>query len=138
MTNFSRRRFLLTAGATAASSVLLKGCLGNPPSPAALSPKAQALELSPEQVPETRTVKLWYIPIVEAAALVIAQEKGFFAKYGMTDVKLAKQASWASARENVTIGSANGGIDGGQWQMPMPHLISEGIITNRSGERVRR
>lgn len=21
-------------------------------------------------------------------------------------------------------------IDGGQWQMPMPHLITEGIITN--------
>lgn len=133
MTNFStfsRRRFLLTAGASVASSIFLKGCLGNPPSPAALSPKAQALELPPEQVPETRTVRLGYIPIVEAAALVIAQEKGFFAKYGMTEVQLAKQASWASARDNVTIGSANGGIDGGQWQMPMPHLISEGIITN--------
>jgi len=29
--NISRRRFLATAGATALSSVLLKGCLGNPP-----------------------------------------------------------------------------------------------------------
>lgn len=37
MTNFSsqfsRRKFLLTAGASAASSILLKGCLGNPPEP---------------------------------------------------------------------------------------------------------
>ncbi len=32
-------------------------------------------------------------------------------------------------RDNVEIGSAGGGIDGGQWQMPMPHLITEGLIT---------
>jgi bicarbonate transport system substrate-binding protein len=48
----------------------------------------------------------------------------------MTDVEVSKQANWASAQDNVTIGSSAGGIDGGQWQMPMPHLISEGIITN--------
>ena len=47
----------------------------------------------------------------------------------MTDVDLSKQASWGSARDNVEIGSAGGGIDGGQWQMPMPHLITEGLIT---------
>jgi bicarbonate transport system substrate-binding protein len=52
----------------------------------------------------------------------------------MSEVELSKQANWASARDNVTIGSEGGGIDGGQWQMPMPHLISEGIITN--GQKV--
>jgi bicarbonate transport system substrate-binding protein len=136
MSNLSRRKFLITAGVSAASSVFLKGCLGNPPSMVTeTAPEAvAATDISPEQMPETTTVRLGYIPIVEAAALVVAKEKGFFAKYGMTDVELSKQANWASARDNVTIGSQGGGIDGGQWQMPMPHLISEGIITN--GQKV--
>ncbi|MGF1480078.1 MAG: CmpA/NrtA family ABC transporter substrate-binding protein [Cyanophyceae cyanobacterium] len=133
MSHFSRRQFLLTAGVSAASAVLLKGCMGNPPDQAGGGDNAEVetIEISPEQMPETTAVKLGYIPIVESAAMVVAQEKGFFAKYGMTDVELSQQASWAAARDNVTIGSEGGGIDGGQWQMPMPHLISEGMITNR-------
>lgn len=131
---YSRRRFLATAGATAVGSVLINGCVGNPPSatetPAATTPPAASGTVAPSDTPEVTAIKLGYIPIVESAALIIAQEKGFFAKYGMTGVELSKQANWASARDNVTIGSSGGGIDGGQWQMPMPHLISEGIITN--------
>jgi len=44
-------------------------------------------------------------------------------------VTIAKQASWGAARDNIEIGSIGGGIDGGQWQMPMPQLLSEGLIT---------
>ncbi|PMB38489.1 bicarbonate-binding protein [Fischerella thermalis CCMEE 5205] len=129
----SRRKFIVTATASA-GAVFLKGCLGNPPETGGGSAQTQSgaqpvANISPEQTPETKTVKLGYVPIVEAAPLIIAKEKGFFAKYGMTDVELSKQASWGSARDNVEIGSAGGGIDGGQWQMPMPHLITEGIIT---------
>ncbi|WP_017652997.1 CmpA/NrtA family ABC transporter substrate-binding protein [Fortiea contorta] len=131
---FSRRKFIITAGASA-SAVFLKGCLGNPPdgsagggaqSPSAAQPVAN---ISPEQAPETAAIKLGYIPIIESAPLIIAKEKGLFAKYGMSNVELAKQASWGAARDNLEIGSAGGGIDGGQWQMPMPHLITEGLIT---------
>jgi bicarbonate transport system substrate-binding protein len=130
--NISRRRFIATAGATALGSVLLKGCLGNPPedTPTISSANATKINLPPEQVPETTKVKLGYLPIVEAAPLIIAKEKGFFAKYGMTDVDISKQANWGAARDNVKLGSSSGGIDGGQWQMPMPYLISEGIITD--------
>jgi bicarbonate transport system substrate-binding protein len=126
--SFSRRRFLLAAGASAGAT-LLKGCALNPPSAADLSPKAQALTLSSAELPEVTNVKLGYIAIVESAPLLIAQEKGFFARYGMTNVNISKQASWGAARDNIEIGSDGGGIDGGQWQMPMPHLISEGLIT---------
>jgi bicarbonate transport system substrate-binding protein len=125
----SRRKFLLTAGSAAVGSILLKGCAINPPSPSSLSPKAAALTLNPNTTPEVTNVKLGYIAIVESAPLIVAQEKGFFERYGMTKVDVAKQASWGAARDNIEIGSAGGGIDGGQWQMPMPHLISEGIIT---------
>lgn len=134
MSDFSRRKFLVTAGVTAASSILIKGCVGNPPSatntPASIATTAAPGPVSANDAPEITAVKLGYLPIVESVPLIIAQEKGFFAKYGMTEVEVSKQASWAAARDNVTIGSAGGGIDGGQWQMPMPHLLSEGIITN--------
>lgn len=133
---FSRRKFLVTASTSAAASILLKGCLGNPPdtltgtqSTPAATPGAG---VKAGQEPEVKTVKLGYIPIVEAAPLIIAKEKGFFAKYGMPDVQVEKQANWGSARDNVKIGSKGGGIDGGQWQMPMPYLITEGIITDNT------
>lgn len=136
LNTFSRRRFLLTAGATAASSVLLKGCLGNPPSETTqttTSPAATpASAVKAGEEPETKTAKLGYIAIVESVPMIIALEKGFFAKYGMTDVKVEKQANWGAARDNVKIGSGGGGVDGGQWQMPMPYLINEGIITDNT------
>lgn len=131
MSNFSRvsrRQFIATAGFTA-GAVLLKGCLGNPPSPADLSPKAEAITLGPATTPEVTNAKLGYIAIVESAPLIIAKEKGFFDRHGMANIEIAKQASWGAARDNIEIGSTGGGIDGGQWQMPMPHLISEGLIT---------
>ncbi len=137
---FTRRKFIFTAGASAAGSLLLNSCLGNPPSDTGSDAGGTASSttapspVSAADSPETPNVKLGYIPIVEAAGLIIAQEKGFFAKYGMTGVEVSKQASWAAARDNVTIGSQGGGIDGGQWQMPMPHLMTEGVITN--GQKV--
>ena len=135
MSDFSRltrRKFLWTTGASAAGAILLKGCgnVGSAPTDTAASPAVEeGSGIDEGQAPETTRAVLGYIPIVESAALIIAKEKGFFAKYGMPDVEVAKQANWAGARDNVTIGSAGGGIDGGQWQMPMPHLIHEGIIT---------
>lgn len=138
----SRRKFIVTAGASALGSILLKGCLGNPPEPTAntgavgSSPSVVTATPNEKRVEgiETTKVTLGYIPIVEAAALIIAQEKGFFAKYGMTEVTIAKQANWGAARDNVEIGSAGGGIDGGQWQMPMPYMISQGLITKNSAQ----
>jgi bicarbonate transport system substrate-binding protein len=137
MSNFSRRRFLVTTGTSAITAVFLKGCLGNPPesgggtatTPSTTQPAAN---LTPEMTPETPVIKLGFAPIFEAAPLIVAKEKGFFAKYGMSEVEIAKQANWGSARDNVEIGSAGGGIDGGQWQMPMPYLISEGLITKNN------
>ncbi len=130
----NRRQFLLTLGATAASSILLKGCFGNPPSETGggTSSTTQPIAAGAGDL-EVKTIKLGYIPIFEAAPLIIGREKGFFAKYGL-DVEVSKQASWAAARDNVILGSAGGGIDGGQWQMPMPALLTEGAISN--GQKV--
>ncbi|UIE39517.1 CmpA/NrtA family ABC transporter substrate-binding protein [Leptodesmis sichuanensis] len=137
MSEFSRltrRRFIATAGVSAASAIFLKGCLGNPPSDNATTTQnptaAPAVNVNSGEAPEVTAVKLGYLPIVESAPLIIAKEKGFFAKYGLTEVEVSKQSNWASARDNIVNGAAAGGIDGGQWQMPMPHLITEGLITN--------
>jgi len=123
-----RRRFLALMGSAVLGSALLAGCLGNPPEPGGGTASTPATAIADANL-ETNTISLGFIPILEAAPLVVAVEKGFFAKHGL-DVKLTKQASWPSARDNVVLGSAGGGIDGGQWQMPMPQMITEGAITN--------
>jgi len=140
MTNFnnqfSRRKFLAVATATTASSIFLKGCLGNPPETAKNSPNpATTTPVAANSGDlETTTAKLGYIAIIESAPLIIAKEKGFFANYGMTGIDISKQANWGAARDNVEIGSDGGGVDGGQWQMPMPYLISTGKITKGNKE----
>ncbi|MGB5135334.1 MAG: CmpA/NrtA family ABC transporter substrate-binding protein [Prochlorococcaceae cyanobacterium] len=124
------RRALAFVGAALTSSTLLTGCLGNPPErQASETDSSPAVDSQAAADLETTNIKLGYIPILEAVPLVVGVEKGFCAKQGL-NVELAKQASWPAARDNVVIGSQGGGIDGGQWQQPMPHLITEGIITD--------
>jgi nitrate/nitrite transport system substrate-binding protein len=79
--------------------------------------------------PETTKATLGYIALTDAAPLVIAKEKGFFAKYGMADVEVAKQASWGALRDNIVLGSEANGIDGAHILTPMPYLISTGKVT---------
>jgi bicarbonate transport system substrate-binding protein len=138
MSKFSRRSFLYTASATAAGSLLLKGCTTSsntssaPQTGTAGSGGAPAVNVSGGGAPETTTARLGYIPIFESTPIVIAAAKGFFAKHGMTDVKVVKQASWGALRDNVVIGSQGGGLDGAQFQMPMPYLLTEGKITTNN------
>jgi len=123
----NRRRCLALLSGALFSSLLLSGCLGNPPS-SRRSTSGSPVVVADANL-EVKTINLGYIPILEAAPLVIGVEKGFFAKHGL-EVNLSKQASWGAARDNVVLGAAGGGIDGGQWQLPMPQMISEGVITN--------
>ena len=124
-----RRRFLALLSGGLVSTVVLAGCLGNPPGSSTSGAGSTPTPVVSNANLETNTISLGFIPILEAAPLVIGVEKGFFARHGL-DVKLTKQANWGAARDNVVLGSAGGGIDGGQWQLPMPQMISEGAITN--------
>jgi bicarbonate transport system substrate-binding protein len=125
-----RRPFLALLAGGLSSSLLLAGCLGNPPDRSGLANEPPILlNAKAASQLETSTVSLGFVPILEAAPLVIGVEKGFFAKHGL-DVKLSKQSSWSAARDNVVLGAGGGGIDGGQWQLPMPQMISEGALTN--------
>ena len=81
---------------------------------------------------ETTKATLGFIALTDAAPLIIAKEKGFFAKYGMPDVEVVKQASWGTTRDNLVLGSQGNGIDGAHILTPMPYLISTGKVTQNS------
>ena len=82
-----------------------------------------------EDKPEVTKAKLGYIALNDFAPLAIAKEKGLFAKYGMPDVEVLKQASWGATRDNLELGSQNGGIDGAHILTPMPYAMTLGLVT---------
>lgn len=137
MTRFSRRQFIITAGSATAGSLLAHGCSSgnsNTSKPggetaASSGTASPAANVSSADTPEVTTAKLGFIALTDSAPLIIAKEKGLFDKYGMTDVQVAKQASWAVTRDNLVLGSGGGGIDGAHILTPMPYFMSLGTIT---------
>jgi nitrate/nitrite transport system substrate-binding protein len=81
--------------------------------------------------PEVKKAKLGFIALTDAAPLIVAQERGYFKKYGMDEVEVVKQASWPVTRDNLELGSEKGGIDGAHILSPMPYLMSLGKITKQ-------
>ncbi|MDO6966621.1 CmpA/NrtA family ABC transporter substrate-binding protein [Rhizobium alvei] len=82
--------------------------------------------------PEVSGAKLGFIALTDAAPLVIAKEMGLFAKHGMPDVEVLKQASWGATRDNLVLGGESNGIDGAHILTPMPYLISTGKVTQNN------
>jgi len=111
----SRRSFLKSAAGLAATAAAARSLL---PGGAWAATSA----------PEVAGAKLGYIALTDSAPLIIAQEKGFFAAHGMTGMLVEKQASWGATRDNMALGSANGGIDGGHILRPKVHLYSTGKV----------
>ncbi len=81
---------------------------------------------------ETTKATLGYIALTDASPLIIAKEKGLFAKYGLPDVDVVKQASWGTTRDNLELGSGGGGIDGAHSLTPMPYLLQLGRISKNN------
>lgn len=77
--------------------------------------------------PEVTGAKLGFIALTDSAPLIVAKELGLFAKYGMPDVIVAKQASWGATRDNLVLGSGGGGIDGAHILTPLPYFLSLGV-----------
>ena len=125
MSNLSRRKFLITASGSAAGAIWLAAC-------GSASKRSGNRTESPAGgavAPELKTATLGFIALTDAAPLIIASEKGFFAKHGMPEVKVVKQTSWAGTRDNLELGSDRGGIDGAHILTPMPYLLTTGSIT---------
>ena len=115
----SRRAFLKASAGTAA---LLGAAQAQFPSGAF----AQAAG------PEVKGAKLGFIALTDAAPLFVAKEKGIFAKYGVPDTEVLKQASWGATRDNLVLGGEGNGIDGAHILTPMPYLISAGKVTQNN------
>jgi len=112
---------------------LLKGTAGTAALLAAVKTQFPfGLPIAQAAVPETTKAILGYIALMDASPLVIAKEKGFFAKHGMPDVEVSKQASWGATRDNIVLGSESNGIDGAHILTPMPYLISTGKVTQNN------
>jgi nitrate/nitrite transport system substrate-binding protein len=82
--------------------------------------------------PETKKAVLGYIALTDSAPLIIAKEKGLFAKHGVPDVEVSKQASWGATRDNMVLGGASNGIDGAHILRPMVHMITTGLVTQNN------
>ncbi|MDQ1194863.1 CmpA/NrtA family ABC transporter substrate-binding protein [Agrobacterium sp. SORGH_AS 787] len=82
--------------------------------------------------PEVKGAKLGFIALTDAAPLIVASEKGLFAKHGMPDVEVLKQASWGATRDNLVLGGASNGIDGAHILTPMPYLMHTGKVTQNN------
>jgi nitrate/nitrite transport system substrate-binding protein len=116
---FSRRQLLKATGGTAA---LLAAAKLNFPAGA----------FAQGAGPEVTKATLGFIALSDAGPLFVAKDKGLFAKYGMPDVDVAKQASWGTTRDNLVLGSEGNGIDGAHILTPMPYLISSGKVTQNN------
>lgn len=75
------------------------------------------------------TVKLGFIPLTDCAPLVIAKEKGIFAKYGV-NVVLSKEANWANVRDKILAGE----LDGAHCLFGMPFSVYTGVGGNKGQE----
>ena len=117
------RRTALRTGARTASAVALLSAVK-----AAFPGGVFAAEAGPE----VKGATLGFIALTDSAPLIIAQEKGLFAKHGLPEMKVSKQASWATTRDNLELGSANGGIDGAHILSPMPYHIATGKVTKNN------
>ena len=118
----SRRSILKNGAAAAGTAALIQAVKAAFPAGAFAATKG----------PETTKAILGYIALTDAAPLIIAKEKGIFAKYGMPDVDVAKQASWGATRDNLTLGSERNGIDGAHILSPLPYLMSAGKVTQNN------
>jgi len=115
----SRRQLLKATGSTAA---LLAAAKLNFPAGA----------FAQDAGPEVKGAKLGFIALSDAGPLFVAKDKGLFAKYGMPDTDVQKQASWGTTRDNLVLGSEGNGIDGAHILTPMPYLISAGKVTQNN------
>jgi nitrate/nitrite transport system substrate-binding protein len=116
-TGLARRGVLKLGGAAATASLL-----------GAVSAAFPTGAFAAAAGPEVTGAKLGFIALTDAAPLIIAKELGLFAKYGMPDVVVAKQASWGATRDNLVLGAGGGGIDGAHLLTPMAYLLALGKI----------
>ncbi|MGA9382218.1 MAG: nitrate ABC transporter ATP-binding protein [Phormidium sp.] len=72
---------------------------------------------------EKTTLEIGFIPLTDCAPLVVAQEKGFFKKHGIEEVKLVREPNWKAIAEGVVTRR----LDAAQMVAGMPLAMTLGI-----------
>jgi hypothetical protein len=72
---------------------------------------------------ERPRLAIGFVPLTDCAPLVVALEKGFFAREGL-EVDLSREASWASVRDRLAYDE----LDAAQMLAPMPISMGLGLL----------
>ena len=71
---------------------------------------------------EKVNLEIGFLPLTDAAPLIVAKEKGFFAKFGLTEVTLNREPNW----QEIAQGIATGKLDATQMVAGMPLALTLG------------
>ncbi|GAB1543017.1 hypothetical protein NUACC21_56910 [Scytonema sp. NUACC21] len=100
----NRREFLVGMGATAAGMALSSCAISGDRSAKGLTEEAAAVKpVVDSKTLEKPNLTVGYVPVNDCAPFAIAWKKGFFHKYGL-NVKLNREASWATSRDGIIFG----------------------------------
>lgn len=103
-TNWTRRDFLIGMGAAAGAVGLHSCAISGDRSAKGLTKEAEAIKpLVDPKTLEKPDLLVGYVPVNDCAPFAIAWKKGFFRKYGL-NVKLNREASWATSRDGLIFG----------------------------------
>jgi nitrate/nitrite transport system substrate-binding protein len=120
----SRRTFLRSSAAALAGAALPVGCDSkSEPATGPAAPGASSGPLSPNDGPEVKELKFGIIALTDNSPIVIAHEKGFFKKYGISST-VSKGASWAAIRDALS----NGDIQATHMLVGMPIASTIGLL----------
>jgi len=87
-------------------------------------------------------LRVGYVPLMDAAPLIMAQEKGFFNAYGL-NVKLERELGWAAIRDKMVFGQLDAAhaLAGMVWSTTLgircqQRDCSTGLIINAHGNAI--
>jgi nitrate/nitrite transport system ATP-binding protein len=75
---------------------------------------------------ERINLDIGFVPLTDCAPLVVAKEKGFFAKHGLEDVNLSREPGWKAVLEGI----ATKRLDAAQMVAGMPLAMTLGFGGN--------
>lgn len=67
-------------------------------------------------------IRLGYVPLTDAAPLIVAQELGLFARHGV-QVRLSRELGWATVRDKLV----HGDLDGAHALSTLPVILAHGL-----------
>ncbi|GJD17825.1 Nitrate transport ATP-binding subunits C and D [Rivularia sp. IAM M-261] len=71
---------------------------------------------------EKINLDIGFLPLTDTAPLIVAKEKGFFAKYGLEEINLIRETSW----KDIAFGVGTGRLDAAQMVAGMPLALTLG------------